>query len=111
MCALNLTVMESKALKVLRDEISIEWPGAELTIFGSRASGLVHPESDLDILIKLPGPITAALRRRLVHRIFDLNLEFGTNVSMLLVSREEWENTPLSITPIHRVIEAEGIPF
>lgn len=106
---LNLTEAEKLALGGLITILKVEWPNAKFKLFGSKASGTFDVESDLDILIALPCPVTEKIRQQIVHKVFDINLTYGTNISALIVSEEEWQNSPLSLLPIHAFIEEEGV--
>lgn len=108
---LNLTEAEKLALGELIIILKVEWPNAKFKLFGSKASGTFDVESDLDILIALPCPVTNEIRRQIVHKVSDINLSYGTNISALIVSEEEWQNSLLSLLPIHAFVEDEGIPL
>lgn len=107
--SLNLTKTESLAIDELIAALKTDWPRAKFKLFGSKATGTSDAESDLDILIALPCPITNDIRRQIVHKVFDINLAYGTNISALIVSEDEWQDSPLSLLPIHAFVEEEGI--
>ena len=108
---INLLLEESEieALTELYTAIRKKWPQAKLKVFGSKATGTAGEESDLDLLIELPVPVTKTLRREIIHQVFDLNLTYTCNISVLIVSQEEWERGPLSLLPIHQDVEEAGI--
>lgn len=106
---LNLTETEKNALDELIIHIKKDWPEARVKFFGSKVNGTFDEESDLDLLIVLPCIVTDEIRRKIVHRVFEINLKYGSNISVLIVSKQEWENTPLSLLPIHFFVEKEGI--
>lgn len=107
--ALNITEAEKFALDNLITTVKTSWPSAKFKLFGSKASGTFDAESDLDILIMLPCPVTNEIRRQIVHKVSDINLSYETNISALIVSEDEWQNAPLSLLPIHAFIEEEGV--
>ena len=82
-----------------------------IVLFGSVARGEADEESDVDLLIVLKDPPSHHLRNRITHVILDINLEYDTNLSELIIDRESWDYGPLSVLPIHQVIEEEGIPL
>lgn len=109
----NLTEKETTALDKLINTINQEYPLAQYRLFGSKATGFADEESDIDLLIMLPtpSPLTDEIRRRIVYLVFDVNLEYGSNISALIVSKQEWDSPLLSLLPLHFFVEEEGIPL
>ena len=107
--ALNLTETERVAIDKLLTILRTDWPSAKFKIFGSKVSGIFDEESDLDLLIMLPCPVTNEIRRQIVHKVSDINFAYGTNISALIVSEDDWQNSPLSLLPIHAFVEEEGV--
>ncbi len=107
--ALNLAETERVAIDKLLTILRTDWPSAKFKIFGSKVKGTADEESDLDLLIMLPCPITNEMRRQIIHKVSDINLAYETNISPLIVSEEEWKNAPLSLLPIHAFVEEEGV--
>ena len=106
---LTLSPAEQSALDELIGEIRKLWPKTKFKLFGSRVTGIADAESDLDLLIQLPFPVTEEIRRQIIHKTFDLNLAYESNISVLIVSQQEWEDGLLSVLPIHAAVEIEGI--
>ena len=106
---LKITETEQKALNELLPFLKGTWQNARIVMFGSKAKGAPDEESDLDILIALPVDVTKNIRRSIIHKIFEINLLFGTNISALIVSLDEWQYGRLSVLPIHTAVEKEGI--
>jgi len=106
---LQLTKSEKTALDELIRELRKSWPDAKFKMFGSKAKGTADEESDLDLLILLPCPVTKELRRQIIHKIFEINLTFETNISALIIAEDEWRDSPISLLPIHDFIEEEGV--
>ena len=107
----RLTQAEKLALISLIISLRADWPCAKFTLFGSKVKGMADEESDLDLLVILTCPVDDEIRRRIVHRVFEINLIYGSNISVLIFSEEEWEGGAVSVLPIHTVIEEEGIPL
>ena len=84
---LTLSPAEQSALDELIGEIRKLWPKTKFKLFGSRVTGIADAESDLDLLIQLPFPVTEEIRRQIIHKTFDLNLAYESNISVLIVSR------------------------
>jgi predicted nucleotidyltransferase len=101
---------EKMALDKLIAELRASWPRVKAKIFGSKVKGIADDEFDLDILILLPEKVTENIRRQIIHKVFDINLIYETNLSPLIISKGEWENRLTSLLPIHAFIEEEGVP-
>jgi predicted nucleotidyltransferase len=107
--SLNLTGNEILALTELTKAIRRLWPLARITLFGSKATGTFDAESDVDVLVLLPCPASEAIRKQIVHKVFEINLAYESNISVLIVSEEEWDSSSFSFLPIHAFIEKEGV--
>lgn len=105
-----ITKNEKQALDKLIAQLRASWPRVKAKIFGSKVKGMGDEESDLDILILLPEEVTENIRRKIIHKVFDINLIHDTNLSPLIISEGQWESRPTSLLPIHAFIEEEGIP-
>jgi predicted nucleotidyltransferase len=106
---LLISKTEKEALEKLVATIKNQWEGARVKIFGSKVRGDFDEESDLDILILLPFEVSNEMRRSIINIIFEINLQFDTNISGLIMSEKEWQSKMLSILPIHEEIEKEGV--
>jgi uncharacterized protein len=107
--SLNLSKAEILALTELKASMRQRWPLARIKLFGSKAAGTSDAESDLDVLLLLPCTVTEEIRTQIVHKVFEINLVHESNMSVLIVSEDEWDRSPLSLLPIHASIEQEGI--
>ena len=105
----DLSGSERRALENVVVIVKRRWPLAEIMVFGSKARGTADEESDLDLLVLLPCPVTDEIRTKIIHEIFSINLTYDSNISVLLISKEEWNSVPLSLLPFHESVEKEGI--
>lgn len=69
--------------------LSVE-PRARVILYGSRARGEAHAESDFDLLVVTPGPVTAADRDPYYAATVDIDLKYGELTSLLFVPAAEW---------------------
>ncbi len=106
---LLISKKEKEALEKLVTAIKNQWKGARLKVFGSKVRGDFDEESDLDILVLLPFEVSNEVRHSIINIIFEINLQFDTNISGLIMSEKEWQSKMLSILPIHEEIEKEGV--
>ena len=98
-------------LQAARDRILAEFAVDRIVLFGSVVRGEADEESDVDLLIVLQDPPTHKMRDRITRVIFDINLEYDTNLSELIVDRQTWDHGLPSVLPIHKEVEEEGIPL
>jgi predicted nucleotidyltransferase len=106
---LALSNVEKEAIHKLITDIQNRWKETKFKLFGSKVRGTSDEESDIDILILLPFEVTKEIRRDIIHKIFEINLEFDTNISGLIMSEKEWQSNVLSFLPIHEEVEKEGV--
>jgi predicted nucleotidyltransferase len=76
--------------------------------YGSRVRGGDDPGSDLDLLVEL-REVTPIIRRRILDRAWELSLEEGYVISVVVVSQETFEHEPMSLTAFARNVRREGI--
>jgi predicted nucleotidyltransferase len=82
---------------------------AQIILFGSRARGDTHPESDWDILILLNKPkVSLKDEQAFRHKLYDIELETGIVISTFVYSQTEW-NGKMSVTPLYKNVTREGI--
>ena len=62
-------------------------------------------------LVVLKDPPSHQLRNQISHLVLDINLEYDTNLSELIVDRQTWDYGLPSVLPIHQTIEEEGVPL
>ncbi len=99
------------ALQTARDRINAEFAVDRIVLFGSVVRGEDDEESDVDLLIVLKDPPSHQERDRITSVILDINLEYDTNLSELIVDRQTWALGLPSVLPIHQAIQEEGIPL
>lgn len=97
------------ALTAARERIAAEFQVDRIVLFGSVARGDADEESDVDLLILLKEQASLETRDRITSLILDINLEYGTNLSELIVDLETWNHGIPSVLPIHKTIEEQGI--
>ncbi len=95
-------------LKKLRDR----YPEADAVLFGSRARGDFHAESDADIAVVLPGVLTSrtATAGVMADMAFDVLLETGVLITALPMSEGEFSAPATFGNPdLVRTIHREGV--
>lgn len=105
---LPLAANESVALATLKSRLHSEFAIERLILFGSVVRGESDSESDIDLLVLTSQPMARRQRHEITDLVFQINLEFDTNFSTLVVDRHSWESGPFSILPIKERILADG---
>ncbi|PIZ21056.1 MAG: hypothetical protein COY50_01455 [Deltaproteobacteria bacterium CG_4_10_14_0_8_um_filter_43_12] len=105
---MKLAENEEKALKALRETLFVKYPIHDFRLFGSKARGEGHQDSDLDVMIEIPhnDPVIISEIDDIIYRI---NLDHDVFISALIFGKDELEEGPMSEAPIYKVIQKEGI--
>lgn len=93
----------------LRDAVRELEPEARLILYGSRARGDAHRDSDWDLLILLEGPSDEARQQALRQRLLDVALDTGAVVSPITMSSDEWDSPVCRVSPFRANVEDDGI--
>ena len=106
-----LTIKESErlALGALKNRIQSLTDINKVIIFGSVARGEATEESDLDVLIITENPINYKDETAIFDITFFVNMEYDTNISVVVTPKEKWHSPMWSLLPIHQIIDKEGI--
>jgi uncharacterized protein len=68
-------VKREELLEHVKQSIHEIAPDADIILYGSRARGDAHPESDWDFLILLDGVVDDARTDAIRHRLYDIEWE------------------------------------
>ena len=80
---------------------------AGVVLYGSEARGEPGPDSDIDVLVLLAGPVDYAVElRRVIHTLYPLTLQWGRPVSPKVVSAPDYEN---EVDPLYERAHHEGV--
>jgi len=97
-----------EVIELVKQEVSKIAPQNEVILFGSRARGTHRKDSDWDFLILLDQEeLTSEEKDELRDLLYDLELKLEEVISTLIHTKNDWEN--MSITPLYRIIEEEGL--
>ncbi len=105
----RLTPSQQQALVELRRRLTDAFDIEEIVLFGSVVRGDADEESDLDLLITTKVPLSRIVRHQITDIVCEINLQFDTNLSSLVVDSASWQTGMFSILPIHNEILREGV--
>ena len=66
---------------------------ATIYLFGSRATGKVHEESDWDILVISDSKISVKKKHAIQNILYNITLKKGAYFDLVFSYKEEWERT------------------
>ncbi|MBI4212394.1 MAG: nucleotidyltransferase domain-containing protein [Deltaproteobacteria bacterium] len=107
---MSLTAQEQKAVQAFKESLQ-KYCGKnlmELRLFGSRARGEGHEESDVDILVLLQN--ASSKDRNFIYGLpADIFLEYEINVSPLVMSQEKFQELKDRERLLAKEIERDGV--
>ena len=101
--------LDRDLLREVKEIVLTCFPGAEVALFGSRARGTAEADSDFDVLVLVPSKPTEAREALLNDAIYELELQRGVVISLLLYASGDWNSPLRRATPFHKVLEREGL--
>lgn len=104
-----LTPEQSQALALIQRRLREKFRVEAMMLYGSVARGEADDESDIDLLILTQNQLSRLERHQITGIVFEVNLEYGTNFSTLVATRDSWESGLPSVLPIRQQILKEGI--
>lgn len=100
----------TKIINMIRDTIREVEPTAQIILYGSRARGDSHEDSDWDVLVIVDKDRTGlADFKRLCYPIYFKGLDYGEEINASLYTKSEWECAPPSMFKYNVVNEGIAI--
>jgi predicted nucleotidyltransferase len=81
----------------------------ELYLFGSVARNDYDPDSDIDILVLVPGKVDTKLEIEILHLAYDIELKYDVVFGLVVNEKEFWESEKASVMPFHQNLQREAL--
>ena len=101
---INKSIVLSK-IKSLVKEIDLD---AEVILYGSRARGEEHQDSDWDILILVDSKTDLDYERVFRHRLYEIELDLDEAFSISVYNKDEWRSKYWMTTLFQNIVR-EGL--
>jgi predicted nucleotidyltransferase len=110
--AVTLLASEARAVEALRAWLRERFGGRlrELALFGSKARGEAHEDSDVDVLVVVDG-LTSAETREIGHLGGDLLTHHDVLIATFAVSTERMTQLRSRDRRIAREIDRDAVPL
>ena len=107
---LQLALEEQAWLEAYREALNKQHPEAikEMVIYGSKARGQAHADSDLDVLLIVKN-VAAGLKRDLRWIGYLLAAKTDVLPSILAYTEEEWESRRQSGSTFRKAVERDAV--
>jgi predicted nucleotidyltransferase len=106
----KLSHTERAAVAELKALLVQQYGVRDIRLFGSKARGTGHVESDLDLFIVVPD-LDWERAKAIYTLCFELSLRYDLLIAPTLCSQAELENPLVQATPFHRAIQKDGLPI
>jgi predicted nucleotidyltransferase len=83
-------------------------PSAAIWVFGSRARGTAHPDSDIDLCVVIPA-VSRQIREAIHTIAWEIGFTEGHLLAPIILSEDDFERAPMSASTLVAVIRREGI--
>lgn len=103
-----MTDRDRQILKTFCILVRQQFPEAQIWAFGSRARGDAQPDSDLDICVVVDD-LNYNTWKAISHAAWEIGFENDVLITTVKYSRQQFESSPYSASPLIKNIINEGI--
>ena len=104
-----LAQQEQAALRHLRNELAVIAIVKAIIVFGSVARGEATEGSDLDVLAVVDRELSYAEETAAYDAVYQTNLQYDTNISLVVVDATRWESPVWSRLPLYQAVQQDGL--
>jgi predicted nucleotidyltransferase len=102
----NIKRSISALKKILQERFSSE---VELYLFGSVARNDYLPDSDIDILVLVPGEVDTRLEEEIFDLAYDVELEYDVVFGIIVHAKEFRASEKAAVMPFHQNLQREAV--
>jgi predicted nucleotidyltransferase len=104
-----MSKLERSIIEQLKAKVAERLPLYRVILFGSRARGDAAPDSDIDVLVLLEGPVSRESEEYVRFCAWELSYANGVVIFPLVVERREWEEGLTSASLLAAAVRQEGV--
>jgi len=102
-------IIKSKIVHAVQDAIQAIVSNADIILYGSRVRGESKLHSDWDFLVLVSDPPNFELVSQIRDKLYDIELEMDTLISVIIRSKQDWASKTFSKIPFKHEVEREGV--
>lgn len=105
----RLTPNESAAVERLKQVLTRDFGLVKLVLYGSKARGDSHRESDIDVLLVLRDEFDWRTKHAVYDVCFDINIEYDVLIQPIIYSQARYDDPLIRATPLYQNVLEEGV--
>jgi len=84
-------------------------PAIELYLFGSVARGDYEDDSDIDVLVLMPGEINNSIEEEIFDEAYEIELKYDVIFGVIACSNDFWNSERAKVMPLYLNIKKESV--
>lgn len=85
---------QEEILSTIKQLVKEEIPDAKVYLFGSRATGKIHEESDWDVLVITSKIVNHELKNNIHAKLYPLRRKIFSFIDLKIVNEKDWFESP-----------------
>lgn len=106
---INLLAGQRAGLQEMKQRLQESFPVEDVLVFGSVARGTAGEQSDIDVLVITTAPISHKEKRAMSGITFEIDLKYGTCISLIVVDAAAWYNGLYPYTALYNEVQRDGV--
>ncbi|MCD4782983.1 MAG: nucleotidyltransferase domain-containing protein [Candidatus Eremiobacteraeota bacterium] len=106
--------MKQETIKKALDELKLNLTmrygtDVQIYLFGSVARGDFDDESDIDVLVLVPGEVNSSIEEEIYDESFEIGLKYDVVFGVIVYPIEFWNSGRARVMPLYLNIEKESV--